>query len=201
MKKILGCIIFALVGSANAAIITSTADVALAGATIETFNSVASGDYNTLSLPGVTIVGNGSAMTVDSVWTGPYGISGQSLHNSGGTPNSFDINFTTSVSAFGIFGGAVNNAWIYTAYDSSNNVLESITTSGACCSPMFFGIANTAGISRVNLSGGGDWVIFDNLYYTANEVPEPGSLALFGLALSGLAALRGKKKSNANLLK
>jgi hypothetical protein len=186
----------ASMATANASIITSTGNAALAGATLETFNSTATGDYASITLgSGVTVIGNGSPMTIDSTWTSAYGISGQSLNNSNSSPTSFDLIFSSTISAFGIWGGAVNNPWVYSAYDASNNLIESITTSGACCGPMFFGIANS-NIKRVNLNGFGDWVIFDNLYFVSGStVPEPASLALVGLGLIGVAAIRRRKNA------
>ncbi len=93
MKKFLACLTLLLAGSANAAMITSTGDAALAGATIESFDSVANGDYAVLTLPGVTIVGNGAPMTVSGEWTSDYGIGGKTLHNSASSPLSFELLF------------------------------------------------------------------------------------------------------------
>ncbi|MFP5391815.1 MAG: PEP-CTERM sorting domain-containing protein [Gammaproteobacteria bacterium] len=197
MKKLIACIALALAGSANATILTSTAAPALAGAKVETFNGVASGTYATLQLADLKIKGNGGVMAVDSTWTAQFAKSGQSLHNNNATPSSFDLVFNDTVTAFGIFAGAVNNSWTYSAYGANNQLLESITTSAICCGPIFTGISNSIGIKRVTLAGGGDWAIFDDLYYTVKkaDVPEPGSVALFGLAALGLAATRKRKAS------
>lgn len=188
---LLGTILLAGVSGTNAAIITSTSDAALNGATVETFDSVTSGDYASLALNGVTVNGLGSPMTVNSTHTSQYGIAGQTLHNSSSSPQSFELAFDNTISAFGIWGGAVNNAWTYSAYDIAGNLIESITTSGNCCSTMFYGIS-AAGISTVRLEGFGDWVIFDDLHFTA-QVSEPATLALLGLGLAGLGMTRRKK--------
>jgi len=196
MKRILGCLALALASSANATIITSTADAALAGATVQNFDAVAPGTYASLALPGVTIVGNGGSMSIDNV-NGNFGRGGLNLNNPSGFPASFDLLFSSPVTAFGIYGGAVNGPWVYTAFDAANHRLESITTAGACCSAMFYGIANRAGIARVSLEGPVDWVIFDDLYIGPEpaKVPEPASITLFGAALAGLAAARRKDKA------
>jgi hypothetical protein len=197
MKRILGCLALVLASSANATIITSTKDPALAGARFQNFDNVAPGTYASLALPGVTIVGRGGSMSISNA-NGSFGRGGLNLSNPSGTPASFDLVFSAPVTAFGIYGGAVNSSWVYTAFDSTNKLLESITTAGACCSPMFYGIANKAGIARVTLQGAFDWVIFDDLYIGADapsSVPEPASITLFGAALAGLAGVRRKNKA------
>ncbi len=199
MKKLITTAAISLAlasGVAQSAVITSAADASLTGATLVDFNSVANGDYASLSVADVTIVGDGAPMTVDATWTSSYGISGQSLHNSNSSPLSFDIIFGSTVSAFGIWGGAYNNNWTFEAYDIADNLIETANIATACCSAQFNGLAN-AGISRVTLSGYGDWVIFDDLVYVteASSVSEPTSLALLGLGLFGLGAARRKQKA------
>lgn len=194
-------VLFALACSAQASPITSPGDPALAGATVQDFNAVAAGEYMSLSLPGVTINGNGATMTICNGCgggSGAYGDVGMSLQNTGGSPMSFDLVFSTAVSAFGIQGGAFNGAWTYTAYDSLNNVIETLNLSHPCCGPYFDGIAHN-GIARVNLSGGGDWVVFENLEFVAGStgnVPEPATLAIFGLGFAGLAASAKRKQQS-----
>jgi hypothetical protein len=197
MKTLLATLALALASSANAAVITSTSDAALAGATIQTFDGVAEGYYDALVLPGVTIVGNGAPMHVDND-NSTYGMGGLSLNNYFGAPASFDLIFTAPTTAFGIYGGAVNAPWVYTAYDAAGNVLESYTTPGACCSAEFYGLSNSAGIARVNLSSNNDWVIFDNLYIGTEapaDVPEPASIALFGAAFAAFAGARRARRA------
>jgi hypothetical protein len=187
--------------SAFASPITSSGDPALSGSTLIDFSSVAVGDYTSLVLPGVTINGIGSPMTVcDGCGGGggSFGDVGRSLQNTGGSPISFDLLFDNAVSAFGIIGGALNNGWTYTAYDSSNNVIETLNINDPCCGGFFHGIAHD-GIKRVNLNGSGDWVVFDNLQFVAApaQVPEPLSLSLFGIGFAGLALARRRNGKQA----
>lgn len=186
-------------GFAQATPITSANDPALNGSTLIDFESVATGEYALLDLDGVNIQGNGSTMTIcDNCGGGggAYGDQGRSLQNTSGSPSSFDLIFDNLVSAFGLVGGAYNNGWTYTAYDSLNNVLETLQVNSPCCSGHFNGIAQE-GIKRVTLSGYGDWVVFDNLHFVSgqtNNVPEPGSLLLLGLGVLGLVASRKTQK-------
>ena len=190
LSIILGCVASF---SANSALITSSTNSALDGATVETFNSIGLGDYSSLSVSGATIVGNGGDMTISTEWTSAYGLDGSSLHNSDGTPGSFSIIFDNAVDAFGIWGGAYNNSWTFSAFDSLDNLIESVTASTSCCSPMFFGLLNND-MAKVTLSGAGDWVIFDNLTYkeSVSAVPIPAAALMFLPALLGFLGLRRK---------
>jgi hypothetical protein len=169
--------------------ITSTADPALAGATIIDFDGVVAGDYNPLVLPGVTFSG-ASSLTICAGCGGGgggYGDVGMSLHNEFGTPATIVVTFDNTVSAFGIQYGAVNSPWDYVAFDESDSVIETLNLSDSCCGPFFNGIA-APGIKRVELRAStGDWAVFD-FFHFVEEVPEPATALLLISGLLGLAA-------------
>lgn len=198
MKKIFAAAIMTLSATANAGMITSTADSALTGATVETFDGLTQGYYASVNFAGGSVVGNGSPMRIlNDSNASAYGISGNALQNYSGNPSSFDIIFDNSVSAFGIFGGAYNTSWLFQAFDSGNNLLEEHVVNPTCCAPTFYGIA-ADGIASARLSNNGaDWVVFDDLYFVEGggdgSVPVPAPVALMGLGLAGIAFSRRKK--------
>ncbi|MEW5011830.1 MAG: hypothetical protein AB1Y22_09740 [Cycloclasticus sp.] len=194
--KIIMLALLAFSVSSHAALITSSSDASLTGATVETFNSVALGEYSSLSVMGATIIGHGGTMSITEGHGGQYSQDGRVLENTNTSPESFDIIFDNTVDAFGIWGGAYNHSWSFSAYDSLDNLLESVTVSVGCCDSTFFGIAH-AGITKVTLASlSSDWVVFDNLTFKASSVsavPVPAALFLFAPALLGFLGFRRKK--------
>ena len=107
----------------------------------------------------------------------------------------------TSVSMTGIDVGSAG--FLMTAYDAvaGGNVVDTDSFVGVGIGVGAFHTLTLtgAGIRRVELSqvatDGADGMALDNLAFEfAAVVPEPGSLALLGLALAGLAASRRRKQ-------
>jgi len=182
----------------NAAIITDHNHAAFTGATVESFDNITEGHYNRLDIGGVVIEGINSPIRVlNDINASNFGRNGNALQNYGGNPNSFSITFDSAVDAFGIWGGAYNNAWTWDIFDSHNNLLASeIVSSGTPSS--FTGIA-LSGIKSITLHGNGDWVVFDDLTYNSSlsPVPVPAAAWLFGTALVGFAGWSRRKQKKA----
>lgn len=104
------------------------------------------------------------------------------------TYSSGSFAFANAINAFGIdFGTYYGSA----AQVSLNGHSYSRANGG------FFGIIDTANtFTTVSYAAGGSGSLLDNVTYGmagASEVPEPGSVALFAIALAGVGILRRRK--------
>lgn len=166
--------------------------------------------------------GNGSVSSVTPGTTngaGRYSIPSASSSNfwqvTAGGGGNFTITFSQSIAALGFYGidigdygGQLTLGVNGTTQTVNNTIGSNGSTDG---SVLFYGLIAAAGeeftsVSFNTTTGGGDVFAFDNFTIgtlqqvctpgTPNcggNVPEPGSLALAGLALAGLASLRRRK--------
>lgn len=185
--------------SANATLITSSSDTALAGATTITFSEQAFATSSSFTFGDVTFgaLGNNSLRIQNNPCSGVcLPNTGPVLSNqtSGGSGTGFTVDFASSVSAFGFGAAAMNSALSVSAFDSSDNLIETFNFSGSCCGFQFGGIS-AAGISSLLVSTS-DYIAFDNFMYVSGtaEIPEPTALALLALGLAGIGASRKKQK-------
>ncbi|MEM6371590.1 MAG: hypothetical protein AAF727_02280 [Pseudomonadota bacterium] len=184
-----------------AATLSDPGDPALAGATIEGFDSATPGVASVLSLADVTVSVEGTgSFTVSedagaAVFAPPVSTGEGFLFSSNRT---VVFTFDAAVSAFGFVLGVTNFAQPLTAFDSTGPVVASLITAnqvgdGVPGFTEFYGLsspsANIASFSLTSVDEG--WVLDDLPYMTA--APLPASPLLLLGAFGGIAGLRRRR--------
>lgn len=192
MKSLFSFIaLFMLSTSVTAGVISSESDSRLSGASIidiEPGIGCQVGIGDTYNGAGFSI--HATNLREYCSWTN-FGSSGLANPNS----SPFTITFDNTISAFGFELGAVNRTFVsLSLFDTQGDLLESFSIANASINPNFFG---GFGSSIKSISVSVDYSIIDGLRFVSNStpssVPEPGTLAIFAVALLGIAARRKQK--------
>lgn len=108
-----------------------------------------------------------------------------------------------TITALGFWNGDPQGVMTITVYDAANNVLGNVSAAlnipafNPATTMAFAGFVSDVPIARVHFEGatGDGWNHIDNLQTNAVRVvlPEPGTIAIFGFGLAGLAFLRRRR--------
>jgi hypothetical protein len=183
--------------------------VGAAHATVVTYSAALSGanedPQNTSTATGMTTVridDQANIMTVDTIFSGLTGTTTAShIHCCTATPMTGTAGVATSLPSFPAFPLGVTSG----NYMETFNLLNASTYNGTFLSANGGSVENARLAFLDGLASGQAYL---NIHTTAfpageirgflSEVPEPGSLALFGVGAAGLAALRRRRAASSH---
>jgi hypothetical protein len=143
--------------------------------------------------------GNGMFSAATGQSSNPTQAVGQNSPSS----DALDIIFAPGVTAVGFdiyqnFGGGSQSGstqlYPVSVFDAANMLLGSTNVSVPSGGSGFFGvISDTDVITRVSVNNTSAFDVIDDVAFGTASIPEPGTLALFGLGLAGLGFARRRK--------
>lgn len=139
-------------------------------------------------------------MDVIDVTDGTYSGTGPAHSGSFATLNDYGGDAVLTADANAVF--SLDDFWIHSWFGGSSAGAVRGYLNGAEIGVVFFAIpsswqdivTNFGQVDQVVISADG-YFLLDDIAVNGNSVPEPTSLALFGLALAGLAGARSRKNA------
>jgi hypothetical protein len=198
--KFIGTVLLCVGASNASAVVISTTNTAQFNLTLETFPGGVSAPFS--NAPVTSISGN---ITVDNADFLPATGSAKFTENFAALSGleyiisgdeNFDLRFSSQQNAFAMnyLDDADVSTFSLNFFDGLTNVGSTSFVTASIDTAEFIGFISTVAFDRVEvreISGGLTNEAFQ--FYSAEAVPEPGSLAIFGLGLVGVGYMRRRK--------